>query len=101
MNVNDPVSGSVTLANVTSPSRGTTTLRRGDTLSASATVVDPDGVGALVYQWLRGGVAITGATGTTYTLVAADVATAISVRVSMTHGFGTVESIASATSAPC
>ncbi|WP_028048562.1 hypothetical protein [Cellulomonas sp. URHD0024] len=33
------------------------------------------------YQWLRGGVAISGATSSTYTLAAADLGTAVSVRV--------------------
>ncbi|MEI6637982.1 MAG: hypothetical protein WCO99_15565, partial [Planctomycetota bacterium] len=52
------------------------------------------------FQWFRGGAAIGGATATTYTLVAADVGTAISVRATMTDGFGTVESLTSvATSA--
>jgi len=35
----------------------------------------------LAYQWLRNGVAITGATGSSYTLVAADIGTKLTVRV--------------------
>ena len=100
-NVNDAVSGAVAILNVTSPSRGATTLRRGDTLSAAAALVDPDGVGApIAYQWFRDGVELVGATGITYTLVAADVDARMSVRATMTDGYGTVESLTSAPSAP-
>ena len=43
------------------------------------------------YQWLRGGIAIAGATTNTYTLGDADVGAQISVRVSYTDGHGTAE----------
>ncbi len=42
-------------------------------------ISDDDGLGAFSYQWLRGGVAIGGATASTYTLGDADVGTLISV----------------------
>ena len=53
---------------------------------------DPDGTGSVATtQWLRNGVAITGATNATYTLVAGDLGTTISVRVSYTDGQGFAE----------
>lgn len=42
------------------------------------------------YQWKRGGVAIVGATGTTYTLVGADSGTNLSLSVTATNGAGSV-----------
>ncbi len=48
------------------------------------------------YQWYRDGVAIGGATGTTYTLGDADVGTTITVAASYTDGQGTNESVTSA-----
>ena len=58
-------------------------------------ISDADGLGAFSYQWLRGGVAIGGATASTYTLGDADVGNQISVRVSYTDGQGTAESLTS------
>lgn len=57
---------------------------------------DPDGNGALNYQWLRNGVAIGGATGSTYTLQAADAGASVSVRVNYTDAQGFAESVTSA-----
>ncbi|MCP4085109.1 MAG: hemolysin-type calcium-binding protein, partial [Actinomycetia bacterium] len=54
-------------------------------------ISDADGLGAFSYQWLRDGVAIGGATASTYTLGDADVGTLISVEVSYTDGQGTSE----------
>ena len=62
------------------------------TLTANTSgISDADGLGAFSYQWLRGGVAIGGATASTYTLGDADVGTQISVQVSYTDGHGTAE----------
>jgi hypothetical protein len=61
---------------------------------------DADGVGVMSYQWLRNGGNIGGATTSTYTLVAVDVGTQISVQVSYTDGHGTNESVTSATVTP-
>lgn len=47
----------------------------GQTLTASATNLT-----GVVYQWLRDGTAISGATGSTYTTVTADVGRTVSVR---------------------
>ncbi|HEX8215684.1 MAG TPA: hypothetical protein VF582_09485, partial [Allosphingosinicella sp.] len=84
--VNDPTTGSVTLA-------GTAT--QGSTLTASNTLADPDGMGVVTYQWLRNGVAIGGATGSTYVLAQADVGAAVSVRASYTDGGGTAGTVSS------
>ncbi len=90
-NVNDAPTGTVTV---------TGAARQGSTLTlAHATLADADGSGAMGYQWLRGGVAVDGATGTSYTLTQADVGQAITARVSYVDGHGTAESKASAATA--
>jgi Bacterial Ig domain/RTX calcium-binding nonapeptide repeat (4 copies) len=71
----------------------------GQRLAISNTLADVDGLGAFSYQWLRGDAAISGATGETYLLVAADVGAAISVRVRYTDGGGTREGLSSAPTA--
>jgi CSLREA domain-containing protein len=79
--VNNP--GIVTIDN--------TTPTQGDTLTAS--VSDADGAtGAISYQWYRGGVAIAGATSSTYTTVQADVGSAITVTATYTDDLGSGES---------
>ena len=62
--VNDAPTGSVTI---------TGTATEDQTLTASNTLADADGLGTISYQWQRDGVDIAGATGTTYTLGDADV----------------------------
>ncbi|MDZ5460819.1 M10 family metallopeptidase C-terminal domain-containing protein [Azohydromonas lata] len=90
-NVNDAPTGGVTLTGL---------ARQGGVLSAvTAKLVDADGLGALSWQWLRGGVAVDGATAATYALGQADVGQAVSVRVAYTDGHGTVESVTSTASA--
>ena len=60
------------------------------TLTADTSAIsDADGLGAFSYQWQRDGVAIGGATASTYTLSDADVGTQISVRVGFTDAQGT------------
>ncbi|MEW8048125.1 MAG: DUF4347 domain-containing protein, partial [Candidatus Thiodiazotropha sp.] len=62
------------------------------TLTADTSgISDADGLGAFSFQWLRDGVAIAGATASTYTLGDADVGAQISVEVSYTDGQGTSE----------
>jgi hypothetical protein len=65
-------------------------------LTASNTLTDADGLGAINYQWQRNAVNIAGATASTYTLVIADVGTTISVVASYTDAHGTAESVSSA-----
>ena len=79
-NVNDAPVGAVTIS-------GTAT--EDQVLTASNTLTDADGLGAITYQWLRDGSDIVGATSSTYTLGDADVGAAISVMASYTDGHGT------------
>ena len=72
---------------------------QGQTLTASNTLADADGLGTISYQWQRGGVDIAGATGATYTTTQADVGSALRVIASYTDGQGTAESVASADTA--
>ena len=83
-NVNDAPAGVPTISG---------TVTEDQTLTANTGgISDADGLGAFSYQWLRNGIAIGGATTSTYTLGDADVATQISVQVSYTDGQGTAES---------
>ncbi|BCB09513.1 hypothetical protein HHSLTHF2_34030 [Vreelandella venusta] len=86
-NVNDAPTGNVTI---------TGDAVEDQTLTASNTLADEDGLGTVTYQWLRDGVEITAATGETYSLTQADVGAAISVRASYTDGQGTAEAVTSA-----
>ena len=86
-NVNDTPTGLVTIS-------GTPT--EDEVLTASNTLNDADGLGVISYQWLRDGVAIGGATNSTYTLGDADVGATITVAASYTDGQGTSESVTSA-----
>ncbi|MFK7915470.1 MAG: Ig-like domain-containing protein [Pseudomonadales bacterium] len=91
-NVNDAPTGAVSIDNL-NPGEG-------DTLSASNTIADADGIsGAIGYQWYRDGVAIGSATGTTYETVQADVGAAITVVASYTDDQGSAESLTSAATA--
>ncbi len=91
-NVNDAPTGAPLVT-------GTTT--EDQTLSAdTSSIADADGLGAFSYQWQRDGVAIGGATASTYTLGDADVGASISVVVSYTDGNGTAESLTSAAVGP-
>jgi hypothetical protein len=90
VNVNDVPTGSVTIA-------GTAT--EDQTLTASNTLADGDGLGVIGYQWNRGGVPIVGATAQTYLLGDADVGAAITVTASYTDGHGTAEAVTSAATA--
>ncbi|WP_179759136.1 DUF4347 domain-containing protein, partial [Hoeflea halophila] len=80
----------------------TGTVTENETLTADTSgISDNDGLGAFSYQWMRDGVDIGGATGSTYTLGDADVGRAISVKVSYTDGNGTAEGpLTSAATAP-
>ncbi|MGA4496017.1 hypothetical protein, partial [Vreelandella venusta] len=86
-NVNDAPTGNVTI---------TGDAVEDQTLTASNTLTDEDGMGTVTYQWLRDGNEITDATGETYTLTQADVGAAISVRASYTDQQGTAEAVTSA-----
>jgi putative cell wall-binding protein/peptidoglycan/xylan/chitin deacetylase (PgdA/CDA1 family) len=73
----------------------TGTAQVGQVLTANPGTWTPPAT-AYTYQWLRNGAAITGATNATYTPVAADVGTTLTVRVSATPPGGTAASATSA-----
>ena len=91
-NVNDAPSGTPVV---------TGTATEDQTLAAdTSAIADTDGLGSFSYQWQRNGVAIGGATGSTYTLGDADVGASIRVVVSYTDSNGTAESLTSAAVGP-
>ncbi|WP_259916945.1 nidogen-like domain-containing protein [Jannaschia sp. M317] len=91
-NVNDAPTGAVTIAG---------TLAQGQSLTAdTSAIADADGLGAFSIQWLRSGVEIAGATGSSYALLQADVGAAITARVSYTDGGGFAEVVTSAATGP-
>jgi Ca2+-binding RTX toxin-like protein len=65
------------------------------TLTASNTLADNDGLGTITYSWYRDDVAITNATQSTYTLTQTDVGKKISVKAGYTDNAGTSESVIS------
>ena len=74
----------------------------GETLTAGTSgIADPDGLtnASYGYQWLANGAAISGATGSTYTLAGADEGKAVKARVSFTDDAGNAESLTSAATA--
>jgi hypothetical protein len=101
-NVNDAPTGSVTVVGSgTSGGSGTILAQQGQTLTASNTLADADGIpaGAISYQWFRGTTAIEGATGTSYVLTQADVGAVIRVVASYTDQQGTAETVSSTATA--
>ncbi len=74
-------------------------VQQGAVLTAVNTLADADGIGTITYQWKRGGSAINGATGSTYTLVLADVGAAITVTANYVDDLGNAESVTSAATA--
>ncbi len=78
------------------------TAQVGEILTAStSSIADADGVAnaTFTYQWLAGDADISGATGSSYTLVAADAGKTIKVQVSFTDDDGNEESVTSAATA--
>ena len=73
-------------------------VRVGQTLTADTSgISDDDGLTnvAFGYQWIRGSTGITGATGSSYTLVEADEGKTVKVRVSFTDDRGNPETLTS------
>ncbi|HJV26017.1 MAG TPA: hypothetical protein VJ673_10020 [Aromatoleum sp.] len=91
MDVNDPPMGEVTISG---------NFVQGETLTVSNTLADVDGIGEIHYQWSSDGLAIGGATETTYTLSQNDVGKTISVAASYVDGFGANETVVSAPAYP-
>ncbi|MCX7257854.1 MAG: hypothetical protein NTZ64_14335, partial [Polaromonas sp.] len=90
LNINDASTGDVTI---------TGTAAQAQTLTASNTLDDLDGIGAVSYQWEADGVAISGATASTLTLTQDEVGKAITVTASYTDDQGAAESVTSSASA--
>ena len=86
------------------PPRGTVSIAGSGTqnqiLKAQYTLDDPDGLGAIVFQWYSNGSAIVGATHETYVLAQADVGKKITVTASYTDGQGNRESLGSGSTEP-
>lgn len=82
--------GTIALTNTHLPSFSGTPVQ-GQTLTAIAGTWVGQGAITLSYQWLRGGAAISGATGSTYVLQSADVGTMVTLKEtatdSLTSGF--------------
>ncbi|MFN9631646.1 MAG: bluetail domain-containing putative surface protein, partial [Cyanobacteriota bacterium] len=85
--LNQAPTGSVTISGLPS---------LGETLTATHTLADGDGLGPISYQWLANGAAISGATGSTLVLQAAEVGKAITVTASYVDGHGSAEAVTSA-----
>ncbi len=75
----------------------TGTFKQGQTLAASNTLADTDGLGSITYTWKANGAAV--GTGATYTLTQAEVGKSMTVTASYTDGGGTSESINSSATA--
>ena len=85
-NTNNAPTGSVIVSGIAT---------QGQTVTASNTLGDTDGLGTISYQWKAGGSNISGAKGSTFVLTEAQVGMAITVTASYTDGHGTAESATS------
>jgi VCBS repeat-containing protein len=84
---NTPPTGAVTIKG---------TVKVGQTLTASNTLADADGMGTVSYQWFAAGAAISGATSSTLLLGSTQLGKVITVQASYTDGQQTAESMTSA-----
>ena len=84
--LNDTQTGTITI---------TGTPREEEVLVATHTLADGDGLGAISWQWSRGGLVIDGATNSSYTLVQADVGSSLTVTASYIDGDSTAETVTS------
>jgi hypothetical protein len=89
-NVNEPPTGAVTISG---------TPVQGQPLAASSTLSDEDGMGIISYQWIAAGVAVPGATGSTFTLGQDQVGQTLTVKASYTDALGAAESKTSSATA--
>ncbi|MEI6335609.1 MAG: hypothetical protein WCS87_13705, partial [Methylococcaceae bacterium] len=92
-----------TIVNINDAPTGTLVINgtpaQNQTLTASNTLADVDGLGTIAYQWLADGTVITGATASTLILAQAQVGKAISVQASYTDGYGSNENLTSSATA--
>jgi Ca2+-binding RTX toxin-like protein len=95
-NVSEPTISEVILEN-NSPPTGNVKISGkptdGQTLTASNSLSDADGLGTISYQWLKNDSPIKSAIKATYTLTKSDVGSFISVKASYTDGLGILESV--------
>jgi len=89
-NVNDAPKGSVAITGM---------AIQGQTLTASNTLSDEDGLGTIVYQWKAGSENIIGAASDSYILTASEVGKTISVKASYIDGRATTEHVDSSATA--
>ena len=89
-NINDAPTGSVKIDGQT---------KQNQTLTASNTLVDVDGLGVISYQWQSNNKDIANATQVTYKLTQADVGNVITVNANYTDAQGTKESVTSSATA--
>jgi Ca2+-binding RTX toxin-like protein len=87
-NVNDLPTGKVKISGVASV---------GQVLTASHSLVDPDGLGDVNFQWKVGGVDVGPSDSTTYTVKSADVGKVVTVSVQYWDGGSTSETVAGST----
>lgn len=85
-NINDDPTGQVSISGTPSED---------EVLTSSHTLNDLDGMGTITYQWYADGQPIPNATFSAVRLSDAEVGSAISVTLSYTDGFGTMESVTS------
>ena len=90
-NVNDKPAGIVIISG---------TVKQGETLIATNTLSDADGLGEITYQWQAAGETIDGATKNTYTLTQKEVGKAITVVASYHDGHGYAEQVPGASTVP-
>ena len=100
-NVNDAPTGSVTIANTTNAGQDP---KQGDTLTASNTLADLDGIpasgaGAITYAWFAGSSQTAFAIGSSVTLAQAQVGSAITVKATYTDNFANTHTVASGATA--
>ena len=100
-NINDPASGIVTINGLTNG-----TALQGQLLTATSSLVDPDGITEASYSWYANDVLLSGSgnggnlSGSILLLTQAHVGKQIRAVATFTDGFGTVESVSSAPTAP-
>lgn len=74
----------------------TGSVTEGQTLTATDTLTDADGLGTLSYRWMADGEVISGATASSYRLTQAEVGKVINVEIYYTDDGGTTERVSSA-----
>ena len=92
INVNDLPTGSVAING---------TIKRGETVTASNTIGDPDGIGTISYKWQSSSDLINWSdvsTGVSLTIADAQVGKYLRVNATFTDGRGTIESVSSSAS---